>query len=72
MDLNVFSLIQEKASELQFSDMEDFWEELRKKGMDDPKKLQGMFNKARKIAKQQGKENDRDTVIGIIQSFMEG
>jgi hypothetical protein len=70
--LNIFGLIQEASKELAFSDMEDFWEEIREKGLDDDRKLQGMFNKAKKIAKQQNKQNDKDTVIGIIQSFMEG
>ena len=70
--LNIFALIQEASKELVFSDMEDFWEEVREKGMDDDTKLNGMFNKAKKIAKQQNRQNDRKTVIGIIQSFLEG
>jgi hypothetical protein len=72
--MDIFGLIKEAASnkDLRFSDLEDFWEELRKKGMNDPEKLQGMFNKARKIAKQQNKQNDRKTVTGICQGFLEG
>jgi len=66
---DISCLMQETV--LQFTDLDDYWEELRKNGLDDPKKLQGMFNKAKKIAKQQNKENDKDTVIGIVQSFME-
>jgi hypothetical protein len=70
---NIESLIVAlEAKELQFSDLEDYWEELRKNGKDDEKKLVGMFNRARKIAKQQKKQNDRNTVIGIVQSFSEG
>ena len=61
-----------ESKELQFSDLEDFWEELKKNGKSDPKKLQGMFNKAKMIAKQQNKQNDRKTVVGIVQSFLEG
>lgn len=69
--LNIFGLIQEASKELTFSDLEDFWEELRKNGMDNQEKLNGIFNKAKLIAKQQNKQNDRDTVVGIVQSFME-
>jgi hypothetical protein len=61
-----------EGKELQFGDLNDYWEELVKNGKSDEKKLKGMFNRARKIAKQQKKQNDRNTVVGIIQSFMEG
>jgi hypothetical protein len=72
--MDIFGLIKEAANnkDLQFADLEDFWEEIRKKGMNDPEKLQGMFIKARKIAKQQNKQNDRKTVTGIVQGFLEG
>jgi hypothetical protein len=70
--LNIFGLIHEASKELAFGDLENFWEELREKGMDDDKKLQGMFNKAKKIARQQDKHNDRKTVTGIVQGFLEG
>ncbi len=69
--LNIFGLIQEASKELQFNDLENFWEELRKTGMNDQKKLNGMFKKAKMIAKQQNKENDKKTITGIIKSFLE-
>jgi len=37
-----------------------------------PKATKTLFNKARKIAKQQNKQNDKKTVTGIVQSFLEG
>jgi len=43
--------------------------DLRKKGFTDKKKLQGMFDRAKEIAKSQGKEEDRKTILGIFQSF---
>lgn len=49
--------------------MEDYLEDLRKKGFTDKEKLQGMLNKAKEIAKKQGKNGDKRTVFGIFQSF---
>lgn len=70
-DVNALIVLCEEDSELQFNDLNSYWSDLKKSGFDDEKKLKGMFNKAKEIAKQQGKENDKKIVIGIIQSFLE-
>lgn len=57
--------------EVTLSDFKDYIDDLRKKGFDDEKKLQGMLNKAKQLAKEQGKEGDKETILGIFQSFFE-
>ncbi len=47
-------------------------DQFRKMGLDDEKKLQGMLTRAKEIAKEQGKEGDKDTIVGIMQSFLKG
>ena len=58
------------AKDLTVDDFQDFFEELAKNGMDDKKQWAGMLNRAKEIAKSQGKEGDKDTIVGIMQSFM--
>ena len=54
------------------ADFKDYFDDLRKKGMTDEKKLSGMLNKAKEIAKKQGKEGDKNTIVGIMQGFVGG
>jgi hypothetical protein len=54
------------------ADFKDYFDDLRKKGMTDEKKLSGMLNRAKEIAKKQGKENDKNTIVGIMQGFVGG
>lgn len=54
------------------ADFKDYFDDLRKKGMTDEKKLSGMLNRAKEIAKSQGKENDKNTIVGIMQGFVGG
>lgn len=59
-------------AELGPADFKDYFDDLRKKGMTDEKKLTGMLNRAKEIAKNQGKENDKRTIVGIMQGFVGG
>lgn len=59
-------------ADLSPADFKDYFDDLRKKGMTDEKKLSGMLNKAKEIAKKQGKENDKNTIVGIMQGFVGG
>lgn len=54
------------------ADFKDYFDDLRKKGLTDEKKLSGMLNKAKEIAKKQGKEGDKNTIVGIMQGFVGG
>ena len=54
------------------ADFKDYFDDLKKKGMTDEKKLSGMLNRAKEIAKSQGKENDKNTIVGIMQGFVGG
>jgi len=61
--------LNEGEYKLHLDDFEDYLFDLRKKGFTDKKKLQGMFDRAKEIAKSQGKEEDRKVILGIFQSF---
>jgi hypothetical protein len=61
-----------EATELGPEDFKDYFDDLKKKGMTDEKKLSGMLNRAKEIAKNQGKENDKKTITGIMQGFLGG
>jgi len=61
-----------EAKELGPEDFKDYFEDLKKKGLTDEKKLYGMLNRAKEIAKNQGKENDKRAITGIMQGFLGG
>lgn len=42
---------------------------MKKEGFTDRTKLQGMLDRAKDMAKKQGKTGDKKTIIGIFQSF---
>ena len=58
------------AAELTVDDFDDYFEELE--GLDDKEQFKGMLGRAIEIAKKDGKGSDKDTIIGIMQSFMQG
>lgn len=60
-----------KNEEITLADLKDLIDDLKKQGYDDEEKLKGMLNKAKEIAKKQGKENDKETVVGIFQGFFQ-
>lgn len=60
-----------EADELTLADLGDLLQDLKKQGFDDKIKLQGMLDKAKEIAKQQGKEGDKEVIIGIFQGFFQ-
>ena len=61
-----------EADELTADDFKDYFDDLKKKGLTDEDKLKGMLSRAKEIAKKQGKENDKQAVMGIMQGFMGG
>jgi hypothetical protein len=60
------------ASELTIKDFKDFFEELAENGLSDRKQWQGMLDRAKEIAKKRGKPGDKNTITGILQTFMGG
>lgn len=54
------------------ADFMDFFEELKKKGLDDKVQWEKMLKRAVEIADKQGKGDDKNVVIGILQSFFKG
>jgi len=50
-------------------DFKDYLDDLKKKGFNDEKKLQGALDKAKELADKQGKGDDKKTVLGIFMSF---
>jgi hypothetical protein len=66
--LNKKKVIRE-SDELTLDDINDYLEDLKKKGFTDKEKLQGMLDRAKEIAKKQNKGNDKKVVFGIFQSF---
>jgi len=61
-----------EASEIDGGKYKDYFDDLRKKGMNDEAKLKGMLNKAKAIAAKQGNEGDEEAIIGIMQGFLGG
>lgn len=59
-------------NELKKEDFEDYFQSIRKEGFDDEEKLSGIFDRAVEIAKEKGKEDDRETVMGILQNIIQG
>ena len=57
---------------LAVSDFQSFFDGLKSKGLTDEKKFTGMLKKAESLAKEQGKEGDKKTIVGILQRFMSG
>jgi hypothetical protein len=57
--------------EVTLDTIKDLVIDLKKKGFTDEKKLQGSLNRAKELAKQQGKEEDKKTIIGIFQKFFQ-
>jgi len=66
------AVVKDIAESLSISDFSDYFDDLKKKGMNDESKFAGMLNRAEAIAKEQGKEGDKKTIVGIMQSFMSG
>lgn len=58
-----------EAKEVTLADFKDLIDDLKKQGFNDEKKLKGMLDRAKEIAKKQGHENDKDVIVGIFQSF---
>ena len=54
------------------ADLSDYISDMKDEGFKDDNKLQGMLNRAKEITKSQGKEGDKQTIIGIFQSFFKG
>ena len=60
-----------EADELTLADLGDLLQDLKKQGFDDTSKLEKMLTKAKEIAKEQGKEGDKEVIIGVFQSFFQ-
>ncbi len=63
--------LREQNEEISLDTFKDYFDDMRKKGFSDEKKLQGMLDRAKEIAKQQGKEGDRKVILGLIQGFFQ-
>ena len=60
-----------REEEVTLNTIKDLVDDLKKKGFTDEKKLQGSLNRAKELAKQQGKEGDKEAIIGIFQKFFQ-
>lgn len=58
--------------EITLDTFKDYIDHLKSLGFDNEEKLNGMLDRAKEIAKEQGKEGDPKTVLGIMQAFMMG
>ena len=58
--------------EITLDTYKEYIDHLKSLGFDNEKKLNGMLGRAKEIAKEQGKEGDAKTVLGILQSFFMG
>ena len=58
--------------EITLDTYKEYIDKLKKLGFDNEEKLNGMLDRAKEIAKEQGKEGDEKTVLGILQSFFMG
>jgi len=65
-------LREQNEGEITLDTFKDYIDDLKKKGFDDETKLQGMLDRAKELAKEQGKENDKQVILGIFQKFFMG
>jgi len=72
INLMIKELREQVEKDVTMDDLKDYFDDLRAKGFKDEKKLQGMLDRAKEIAAGKGKANDRQAIIGILQSFMGG
>lgn len=58
--------------EITLDTYKEYIDHLKSLGFDNEDKLNGMLDRAKELAKEQGKEGDAKTVLGILQSFFMG
>jgi len=58
--------------EITLDTYKEYIDKLKELGFDNEEKLNGMLNRAKELAKEQGKEGDAKTILGIFQSFFMG